>query len=607
MTYSIQLPKGFLVAFLASAYILGFILTPYWLLHRSPVEIFFYLVLTIGIGLIWLSLSTNALQIKFSLKDIGLFLLLLVGIIVLNYRTLNSVIPFRGDEAAHIQRTLGLTERLPLLQSLVMLVLFITFLVAGMKEQKQGIAVGILIVACIVFYFLGENSFEDMLESPLFFLRYPFINYWFFAVLPKLASLIASPYHEDLYRVIPILFMSGTAWVYQRKLGTSNLASVIAWSFAVATIPLVFYYSSILYIEPSAVFLMMVVCLDISNLLHKSRKAVLQTPSWYALVLIGFIKETTVPFLLCFIVVRAVVQLQIWSKKDSGEKSKGTLLNLLIGELSIVFVLLAPVFLYLYFRTTLTSTRSFTPNISNLFDITNYRFILRSFVEQFGLFFLFFIAGCILLIISRKFTSAFFYISLILAILAFHIIDNKAYVGYSRFNLFILPPILAGSAKFITWATQRKQYLGGLLTATVITCNLVLSPVNLDGAKTPYWGNYLVDTSEHYYPYESALIWLKNNYPERRMLFTGLDFYYPFQFYWNKLDWKPKRDGIGSEGISDETLAIARVLEMAESEHYSIVVYRVIGNNFALPEETGDFHVQVIKNSAHTLLIFYKP
>jgi hypothetical protein len=424
MTYSIRLPKGFVIAFLASIYIFGFIITPYWILHKSMIEVIFYLALTISIGIIWVLLSTNSLQVEFSLKDIKLFLLLLVGIVVLNYRPLNSVIPFRGDETLHIERTLDVVNRLPPLQSLVIMVLFIAFMIFGIREQKWAFFVGMVIVICVVFYFLGENLFKDMERYPQFFLRYPFINYWFFAVIPKLASLISSPYHEILYRIIPLLSMVGTAWIVQKKSGVSSLLDGAAWGFAVATIPLIFYYSSILYIEPPAVFLMTVACFDINNLMHNSSKDISKTPSWYALILIGFIKETTTPFLFCFMVIRIVIQIRTWFKKRFNGSPEKTLLSLLAGELGIVFVLLAPAFLYLYFRATLTTTRSFIPQPSNLYDLTNYRFVILSYMEQFGPFLFFFIAGCVLLIVNRQFTAVFCYLILILAIPAFHIMGN---------------------------------------------------------------------------------------------------------------------------------------------------------------------------------------
>jgi hypothetical protein len=606
MTYSIRLPQGFIRACLASVYILGFILTPYWLLHGSRTEIVFYLALTISVGLIWLFRATGSLQIEFSSRDVKLFLMLLAGVAVLNYRALNSVLPFRGDEVLHIERTMEVASRLPLLPSLVLIILLIAFILSGFKNPTWTIFIGVFMVIGIVFYFLGENLFEDMEKYPLFFLRYPFINYWFFALVPKLASPVTSPYHEVLYRIVPLLAMAGIAWVVQKKTGTTSLLGNIAWGLAVATIPLAFYYSSILYLEPPAVFLMTVVCLDINKLLHKSSKDISQTPSWYALILIGFIKETTVPFLLCFIAIRIAVQLQTWLRTSLQERSAKTLLNLLAGEAGIVFIVLAPAFLYLYFRTTLTTTRSFAPHLLNLYNLTNYRFVLLSFIEQFGPFLFFFIAGCLFLLINREFTVVLCYLALLLAIPAFHMMDYEVYAGYSRFNLFVLPTILAGATRFVIWAKKQKQYIGSTLVLVAIMINLLLSPVHWDGAKTPYWGSYRVDDSEHYYPYQDALVWLKDNAPNKRMLFSGLDFYYPFQFYWNKLDWKPKRDGMLSEGIRDETLAISSVLEKAESEGYSIVVYRAIDENPVLPEETGEFRVQVIKNSAHSLIIFYK-
>jgi hypothetical protein len=352
---------------------------------------------------------------------------------------------------------------------------------------------------------------------------------------------------------------------------------------------------------------MTVACLDVYSLLHKSSNEIPQTPSWYALILIGFIKETAIPFLLCFIAIRIVVQLLIWLGKTPEEKLQRPLLNLLVGELGIGFVVLAPVFLYTFFRVTLTSTRTFTPRVSNLFDLTNYRFVMVSFFEQFGSFLFFFIAGCVLLVRDKAFETVVGYVVLILAVLAFHMMDYNVYAGYSRFNLFVLPPILAGSSRLITWVTKQRLYFGIMLVFTGIVMNLVLSPVHLDGVKTPYWGSFRIDDSEHYYPYQDALVWLKNNQAKKRMLFTGLDFYYPFQFYWNKLDWKPRKDGIPSETIEDETVAVTSALEKAERERYSVVIYRVIDENLVLPQDTGAFRVQVIKNSAHSLIIFYKP
>lgn len=607
MTHSIRFAKGFSAAFLASIYILAFILTPYWLLHKSSFEIGFYLVLNIGVGLIWVFLSSDSFQIEFSSKDVWLFLLLLAGVFILNFRPLNSVIPYRGDETKHIETALGLAEKIPYFDWIVAVVLFLIFIVCGARQNSSTIVAGIILVACIILYFLFNNPFPNVVNRPVLLLRYPFINYWFFAIVPELASAIGSPYHEVLYRVIPLLAMVGTAWVVQRRSGMSALPSALGWGFAIATMPVVFYYSSILYIEPLAVLLMALVCLQIEDLLYKESKDILQVPGWYALLLIGFVKETSIPFILCYVAVRTIVQTSLWLRRNRIEKTQKTFIQLLIAEFGILVSLLTPAFLYMYYRTTLTDTRSYAPQVSNLFDASIYPVLLRSFIEQFGLFFLSFVCGCVLLFRKREFVSLLFFGAVVVATLAFHITDSRVYVGYSRFNLFILPSILAVSIRFISWASKQRQYMGGLLLGVTIGCNFLLSPVHLDGVKTAYWGNYLTDTSEHYYPYQDALLWLKNNHAKNRVLFAGVDFYYPFQFYWDKLDWKPRKNEIPSEGIDDETLAIASILKKAENEHYTVVVYRLIGRNFVLPKEMREFRVQAIQNSAHTVLIFYKP
>ena len=605
MNYTLSLPRTFISALLASIYILGFIITPYWIIPESTTRMIFFLGLITGVGIAWLILSSGALQIHFNARNSYLVSLLLMGIIALNFRPLNSVIPYLGDEGLHIDRTLELVTRTPLGWGLGVLGLFILLFYSAIKKPKWAAFTAILIVSSVVILFLNRNPFADI-DQPLFFLRYPFINYWFFAALPKLSSFVTSPYHEILFRVVPVLSMAGVILIFQKSLGFPEIPVNLAWGFAAATIPIVFYYSSILYIEPPAVFLMTIVCLDIKSLIQVDSRKITQNPSWYALILMGFIKETTIPFLLCVLAFRVFMQLRYWSKSASAEGSEKPFAGLAAGELGIIFSTLAPVILYLFFRNIWTSTRSFSLHISNLFDLAVYQAIGKSFVEQFGLFLIFFLGGCILLIKKREYQILFFHLTLILIIPFFYVIDNKGYAGYSRFNLFVLPPILAGSSIFIREIFVHRRILGAFLACAAVFFNLLNSPVYLDGTKVPYWGNYLIDTSEHYYPYQDALIWLKNNHSKGRVLFTGLDYQYSFQFYWNKLGWHPKKDGIQSEGIDDEAVEIARILEKAEREKFDTVVYRVREAGFLPPQDTGPFQIKIIRNSAHVLIIYYK-
>ena len=595
------------MALLASIYILGFIISPYWLVLHSTTERAALLGLLIGAGILWIYLSTSSLEFHFNPRDYLTGGLILLGIILLNYRALNSVIPFRGDEGFHIDRTLVVLTKVSLGWILGEIVLFILFIYSAIKSPKWAVFIGIIILASAVWFFLQKNPFVEELKDPIFFLRYPFINYWLFILAPKLASLVSSPYHEFLYRIIPVLSMGAIAWSVQRHVAIRETPLKIALIFSIATIPVVFYYSSILYIEPPAILLMTIVCLDIKNLTYENSREITKNPNWYALILIGFVKETTIPFLFCFLACREIIQLRKWFVTEQANSPRKSLALFLTQELGIIFSVLAPAFLYLYFRTSFTGiSRSYVPHILNLVNPSLYPIIIRALMEQFGPFLLFFICGCILLTIRREFSILFCQVALVAATLVFYIMDNTVLIGYSRFNLFILPPILAVAGIFIEWLFLQKRVVGMILIFSTLLINLLISPVHLDGVKQPYWGNYLTDTSEHYYPYQDALLWLKNKNIDGRILFTGVDYTYSFKFYWNKLDWHIKREGIATENNENESVAVSRILDKAERENFDYVVYRVLGQNFVQPQDTGKFRVKIIKNSAHTLIIYYQ-
>jgi hypothetical protein len=531
--------------------------------------------------------------------------LFLLGVMALNYRTLNAVIPFLGDEGFHIDRTLVLVTTIPLKWTFGVLFLFVLLMYLALKKSRWTIIIGIIIVGTVILLFLNQNPFDEI-KQPIFFLRYPFINYWLFGLVPKLASLFINPYHEILYRILPVLSMGILAWAIQKHTAIAETSLTFGLAFDIVTIPIVFYYSSILYIEPLAILLMTIVCLGMNNLIEENRKKLTQNPSWYALILIGFIKETTLPFLLCFFACREAIQLRKWFSTKQGKNSKKFLANFVAGELGIVFAALAPVFLYLYFRANVTATRTYIPYVLNLFDLSLYPLLGRSLMEQFGLFLLFFLCGCSILTARKEYTTLFCHISLIAATLAFYIMDNKLLIGYSRFNLYILPSILTVANVFIQWLFLQKRAFGILLVVSTLLVNLLVSPVYLDGTKKPYWGNYLIDTSEHYYPYQDAFLWIKNRHKNGRILFTGVDYQYSFQFYWNKLDWYPRREGTATENTDNETVAITKILDKADKEGFDFVVYRVLGRSFVLPKDTRGFQVETIRNEAHTLIVFYR-
>ena len=605
---NILLPRAFVIALLASFYALAFIISPYWLMPASSAGKIVILILTISFGGVWCYFSAGNLQIRVDVQHYLTFVILLIGLIALNYQSLISDIPWRGDESHHINKTLALVTRISTTWIVIACIVFTLFLYTVWKRSKLAIVLGGLILLGVIIGYTYTNLIP---KDPMLFLRYPFISYWFYAMVPILATSITNHYHEILYRVIPILCVVAIVWVFLQNLTLAAGPIKFLWGLAIATIPIVFYYSSILYLELLPSFLMLIVCLNIKSLLHDNFEKIRQTPAWYALILVGFIKETTITFLFCFLICRLAIFLIRRRSLDARQDGKATqtIAPYILQELAIVFSTLFPLMLYLLLRSTLADIRSFVPDISSLLNISVYLAIGRSFVEQFAVFLLLFIAGCILLILKKEYSIVCFYVLTFLFIPLFHVVDNSIYAGYSRFNLFILPVVLAGTTVFIKQLSEYKIKIGIIIACIAISVSLLLSPIYPDGSKQPLWGNYLTDTSEHYYPYRAALSWLKKVHPNSHILLVSAYYPYNFTFYFNQLDWQPHYEVSRPDKPKDyaEVTTLSEILAKAEKESFSVVLYQVLGKDTLLPKKIGHFRLEkIIHNDAHILAIYTK-
>jgi hypothetical protein len=291
-----------------------------------------------------------------------------------------------------------------------------------------------------------------------------------------------------------------------------------------------------------------------------------------------------------------------------GQKMAQSLKLYILGELPIVILTLLPLMFYLILRGTLTDVRGFSPNTSNLFNISIYPVLYRSFTEQFGVFILFFIAGCILLILNKEYFVVFFYILTFLFIPLFHVVDNIAYTGYSRFNLFILPVVLAGASIALKKLMESNKFLCVLIACAVITINLWSSPVYPDGSKQPLWGNYFVDESEHYYPYQETLTWLKRTYPDSHILFASGNYSYSYEFYFNQLNWHPDCGFSDNNEIEKgaEIDTLSHVLAKAKEGSYAVVVYQIVEKSTLFPGDLRTYHlIKTFVNDAGKTLVIY--
>jgi hypothetical protein len=618
-SFQFFLPRPAVRLILASIYSMAFIVTPYWDLlggKKWSVAAIACLLLTIGFGIAWSYFSAGDIRLKIPLLSLLLFFFILAFLAVINFNALNINIPWRGDENYHIHKTVSLVQKISFPAMLLYLIL--TGLIFYKVSQKPwGVLriTAILIVGIIPFFIFGYRLSSG---DPTFLLRYPFVNYWFFAITPFVAGFIKSPYYEILYRIIPLFSVAIIVWIIQYKVTSSGMMKIV-WGIACALIPTILYNATILYLELPAVVLMLVVCFRIKGLLEKDFNRLKQDPGWYALILIGFIKETTISFLFCFIACRILIYIarEIQSrrrqspvKNASEKKARIPFLQSLSGEILIVFSTSFPIIFYLLFRSFLVSTRSFVPHFSDLLNISAYQAVGRSFIDQFGPFFFLFLAGWILLMIRKEYISAGFFMLLILFIPLFHVVDNIDYAGYSRFNLFILAPILVGSSVFINWMIERSKVISSAAVLGIILLNLFMSPVYSNGSRVPFWGIYLHQKSLHYYqyyPYQDALTWIKYSYQQPKILFAGANFHYAFDFYFNKLNWFPDLDtSMPKAGINDSQ-ALARARITAEKQGEDVILFQVLGKTVPQFQPDGTFDkVKIFQDGVCVLLVLYK-
>lgn len=589
-------------------YLFAYVFSPYWLApHARVAEIILYAALVIT-GAAWALTSTGNLNLALRKSDAVNLAVLCLFALALNLRALMQPIPWKGDEEYHIAISKGLAKaiapllhRPPLALLLVMLAVFVGIIIFLWRKKSVRLTIAAFAIILLALPFVAFAVPQLRIPNNVL-LRYPFFEYWFAAVPPLLISFIsgnAAYYMEPTYRILPLASAILLAWTVQRPLARSSRMAGALLGVGVVTVPLVYYYSSILYLELPAVVLMTYACLHGAELLTNDKEELVHHPAWYALLLTGFLKETTVPFIAVFILLRLATRFLT-------NRDRRWTRQFITNEILVAFGAAVPLFIYIALRKSFGDMRAYVPHPDDLLDLSVYVTLARSYISQLGPMLLLFVAGLYILVRRRAYLFAVFLVGAFVTDAVFHILDSKNYLGYSRFNIFLLPPVLAGAA--ITAAAlfkQRPRWTYGLLVV-LVGLNLALSPVYLDGSKVPRWDAYRVDTAEHYYPYRTALRWLKARYPESPVWFTGLSYHYSFGFYFRKLDWHPRfKQIIADNPANTESGAVAAILKKAADHNIPVVVYQPDNKKLPRPKEMSTFHVaQIFSNEAHELIVY---
>jgi hypothetical protein len=289
-----------------------------------------------------------------------------------------------------------------------------------------------------------------------------------------------------------------------------------------------YYFSTIVYLEMPVVLVMTYCVFNIRDLVFADSRILVTKPVWYALLLLGFLKETVMVILLVVLSLRLFAQMI---------KHKFNIKRLLL-ELKICVLAISPLLIYLYFRNYFVYYRVYTPQWSILLEPKNYQLIAESLFNQMGGLFPLSIAGLIVLFLKKD--KSIFFILLILSsgVIIFFMLDSPQYLGLARWNLLVIPVVFYLAYQFLTPAPKPVLFI---CLVALIAGNYFLNPIMPDGVRINNWGCPNTDGTEYYYPYEQAIQHLSSEKNIKSVMLLGQYFpYWGIQFYQAKYDFYPR-------------------------------------------------------------------
>ncbi len=507
-----------------------------------------------------------------------------IAVLALNFTAVQSGLPWRGDEDFHLRFTWALAQWLPHLFPIVGLMAAVwiwSWLRPWPLRSRRTLAASLLLAVGV--FLLARRLHFDYYPA----LRYPYFLRYLSAPPVALAARLGHtfPPPEFLFRLIPMLAAAAMVWV---TIPTSSRSRLLPIGFVVylASIPLLWYYSSILYLELPAAFLLTVVCLHAEELLADANAF---SRAWPALLFIGFIKETTLPFLLAFVLCRAA----------TGLRPNDRRLAWIIRQSRTAYCALWPLLLYLLFRFHLGNPRHYVFHPQHLLLPLLWKTDAFSWLQQFGVLLLFAAVGAFLLLRRRRFPTVVFLSLTLAGPVLVHLLDTEDYVGLGRFNLLLLPGLLALSRETFALLLRKPGWAAAALTAA-IAVNFCMTPIHLDGSKVPRWGNYLCDEGEHYYSYRAAFRWIDANAPGQDLKITGLDYPYWTAFYHPAV----RRLFVDSmPRPCDESRALDSILLVSRPQGFGLILFQVRGKN--LPAWQSEVYAETtFANEAQALMLF---
>ncbi len=548
-----RLDKKIIFTILLVLFVFAFIFSPYWNIFKAiPLKII-SLIAILFIGILWAKFSSAELILNFKFKDKIYLIVLTILLFITNYKNLISDIAWRGDEDYHIRGVLDVLVKpgisamqdmgtIFLLSIMIatigLLVYYKYYKKLELNKLRNLIATVYISIIFLVVYVVSVIFTSALDKNMRIVTRFPFLMKWImsFFVFP-------AEYDVLLYRFVPFLSIILISWFLYYKINKHIQKKIISMllSFVFTTTPVLFFFSSLVYLEMPIVLLMTIVIFNIGALVKSRVNELFRKPEWYCLLLVTFIKETAIIIVILFIIIRLLYWL--FNKKLIQKTIRINLCLLknknILQEIKIYLILLTPVIIYLVFRILAHDSRPHGMQILNLIQSFSYLIFVKALFNQLGLVLIVAVAGLILGLLTKDRINYILSLIFFVGISLFFIGDKFIYIGYARWNLFLIPMILFFSMGLIKNLKNRyfKFIIPLLLILSIGISNFILLPTNFDGVRKSNWGSPLSNTAEYTYPYKETFEWLKKNEGEiNHILITGYNYPGYHQFYLEKYD-----------------------------------------------------------------------
>jgi len=597
----LRLHRGFVFVLLFAAFGAAYLVCPYWRLPSAAAVRIVLAAATLGLGLAWAWLGCGRVEVRLRRGDLVWLLALGAVLLLVNCRPLTVDIPWRGDEDYHIQnvnRVAGFVTARGELAAVVLAVAAAGVLALAWRQAREvNLALAVICGAAGVAIIVGVSLAAPVVPG---IQRHPFVSRLVSAVPVLLARpFVGETMPEMIYRLLPFLAAVLVAWYPTTKLPPAERCVRGLLALSVGTMPLVLNYTSILYLEMPAVFLMLVVCFGAEHLLTCRPGDLRRRPGWYALILLGFIKETVAPFLGAFVLVRLVMRMR---RRGPGV-ARSTVFR---RELGPAFCVLLPLGAYLFYRFAFRVKSGFEPSAANAFTPRLYGIVLRSLWEQCGLALPAAAGGLLLLAYHRRWAVLAFVCAALTFQVAFHLAAvDRGYAGYSRFNLLLVPGIV-----FAAWRLVARLLRGGrawplALLGGCLAANVSMAPINFDGTHRTGWGDSAISTTERYYPYRAAAAYINRHHRPEKVLHAGLVHSYYLRFYL-----APEvryRMLLHKRSHANESVRLREAIEAAQREGFDMILFQP--DTWLLPpiDPGGGFEVErVFRNAENSLFLLVR-